>query len=222
MQECPRDHWCPGLTVNASFVCPDGKYSLPGSDNLGACICPDFSSSKPNSKSVLACVCDDGRFKQYSNSYPIGAWFCAPCSPGQGCHDGLNHSCPAHSYSNAMAKSYLDCWCLSGFMNTTNQTEQDFCQVCPENKYCTGKGAIESCVPNAIAPTNSASYTSCTCGLGYKGLNNTECVACQSPTYCYGGVQAQCSEGTFSSQLSWDRLNCSCIPGELTVAGTSA
>jgi len=214
-QVCQRDRWCPGMAVNASYACPDGKYSLPGSDNVGACICPDFSTSKLNSKSVTACVCQDGYFQQFSDNYPIGGWFCAPCNPGQECYNGMNYSCPVHSYSYALAKSYLDCWCLSGFYNSTNRTEQDFCWDCPVNKYCTGKGAVESCVANAVSPVQSASYTACTCDLGYKGLNNTPCVACQSPTFCYAGIQAQCSEGTFSPPLAWDRLNCSCQAGKL-------
>jgi hypothetical protein len=201
------------MQVNASFVCPDGKYSPSGSDSIGDCICPDFSSSRLNSKYVSECICDPGYFKQYSSLYAIGGWFCVPCNPGQGCFNNSNYTCPDHASSYAMAKGYTDCWCLSGFLNATERTEANFCQVCPTNSYCTGKGAVQSCTANAVSPVQSASYTSCFCDLGWQGVNNSACVGCQSPTYCYGGLQAQCSEGTYSPSLAWDRLNCSCIAG---------
>ena len=207
------------MQVNASFVCPDGKYSLPGSDNVGACICPTFSVSRLNSKYVSECICEPGYFKQYNSQYAIGGWFCAPCNPGQGCYNNSNFTCPTHASSYAMAKSYTDCWCLSGFFNATDRTEANYCQECPLNYYCTGKGAIETCVANAISPVQSPAYTACFCDLGWKGVNNSACVACQSPTYCYGGIEAQCSEGTYSPSLAWDRLNCSCIAGRWGPSG---
>lgn len=201
------------MQVNATFVCPDGKYSLPGSDSVGDCVCPEFSSSKQNSRYINECICDAGYFRLYDSQYLIGGWYCAPCNPGQDCYNNSNYTCPEHSSSYAMAKSYLDCWCLSGFLNATARTEANYCEECPANSYCTGKGAVQSCVANAISPVQSSVYTACFCDLGWKGRNNSACVACQSPTYCYGGVQAQCSEGTYSPSLAWDRLNCSCIAG---------
>ena len=201
------------MQVNATFVCPDGKYSLPGSDSVGDCVCPEFSSSKQNSRYINECICDAGYFRLYDSQYLIGGWYCAPCNPGQDCYNNSNYTCPEHSSSYAMAKSYLDCWCLSGFLNATDRTEANYCEECPANSYCTGKGAVQSCVANAISPVQSSVYTACFCDLGWKGRNNSACVACQSPTYCYGGVQAQCSEGTYSPSLAWDRLNCSCIAG---------
>jgi hypothetical protein len=201
------------MRANATFVCPDGKYSLPGSDSVGDCVCPAFSSSRPNAKYVNECICDAGYFRLYSSQFVIGGWYCAQCIAGQECYNNTNYTCPVHSSSYAMAKSYLDCWCLSGFLNATNRTKENYCQQCPANFFCTGQGAVESCVANAIAPVQSAAYTACFCDLGWKGVNNSACEACQSPTYCYGGIQAQCSEGTYSPSLAWDRLNCSCIAG---------
>jgi hypothetical protein len=221
-QECRPGFYCPGAQANFTSACPNGTYSLAGSDEIYDCSCPENSISKRNSQNVMQCVCLPSFFKEFSFLYPPANWWCRPCQSGEYCLESVNVSCPAHASSHASAKSYSDCFCLESFKNATNRTAENFCEVCPANSYCSGRGAIESCVTNAISPVQSASYTACKCYLGYKGINNTECVACQSPTYCYGGVQAQCSEGTFSSQLSWDRLNCSCIPGELTVASTSA
>ena len=205
--------------MNASFACPDGKFSLPGSDNLGACVCPDFSSSKQNARYVQECTCIDGYYRQYSNAYAIGGWFCAPCNPGQDCYNNTNYTCPVHASSYAMAKSYQDCWCQSGFLNATDRTESNYCQDCPINRYCVGKGSVETCTENAVSPVQSASSTACTCWNGYKGLNNTPCVACDSPYYCFAGIQATCSEGTFSPPQAYDRLQCGCSPGRWGPSG---
>ena len=167
----------------------------------------------------MECICLPSFFKEFSYLYPPANWWCRPCTPGDYCVDNQNLSCPLHASSTSLAQSYVDCFCDPAFKNSTNRTEQNFCEVCPANSYCTGRGAVEFCVPNAIAPVQSASYTACTCDLGWKGVNNTQCVACQSPTYCYGGVQAQCSEGTFSTPLAFDRLNCSCSKGFWGPAG---
>ena len=113
LQVCQRDYYCPGLGPNNTFVCPDGKYSLAGSDSVGDCVCPEYSSSRPNSKYVQECTCDPGYYRLYSNQYAIGGWFCAPCNPGQDCYNNSNYTCPDHSSSYAMAKAYTDCYCLS-------------------------------------------------------------------------------------------------------------
>jgi hypothetical protein len=73
---------------------------------------------------------------------------------------------------------------------------------------------VEACTAHAVSPVQSAAYTACTCDLGYKGQNNTPCSGCDSPKFCYSGLEATCSEGTFSPPLSFDRLNCSCIAGK--------
>jgi hypothetical protein len=221
-QFCKEDHFCPGGTANASTVCPDGKYSLPGSDDPGDCNCPNSSTSKQNAKFVSECICNPGLYKEYSGMNPLGGWYCRLCQVGEFCFNSTNRTCPAFSTSFGVATSYQDCYCNPGYKNVTSRSEQAFCENCPANYYCTGKGSVQACVANAVSPTQSGDFTRCHCDLGWKGVNNSICVACQSPTYCYGGVQAQCSEGTFSTPLAFDRLNCSCIPGELTVASTSA
>ena len=214
-QFCKENHFCPGGAVNATTICPDGKYSLPGSDDLGDCNCPNSSSSRQNARNVQECICDSGFYKEYSGSYPLGGWYCRLCQVGEFCFNNTNRTCPAFSTSFGVAKSFQDCFCNPGYKNTTIQTEEAFCEECPANNYCTGKGSVEACTANALSPTQSQDSTRCYCDLGYKGLNNTPCVACQSPTFCYAGIQAQCSEGTFSPPLAWDRLNCSCQPGKL-------
>jgi hypothetical protein len=205
--------------VNATTVCPDGKYSLPGSDDPGDCNCPNGSSSRQNARYVTECICSSGYYKEYSGFYPLGGWYCRLCQVGEFCFNNTNRTCPAFSTSFGVARSYQDCFCNRGYRNASIRTEEAFCENCPANYYCTGKGSVEACTANAISPTQSQDQTRCYCDLGWKGLNNTPCVACQSPTFCYGGVQAQCSEGTFSPALAWDRLNCSCIPGRWGPAG---
>lgn len=205
--------------MNATTVCPDGKYSLPGSDDPGDCNCPNGSSSRQNARYVTECICDSGYYKEYSGFYPLGGWYCRLCQVGEFCFNNTNRTCPAFSTSFGVARSYQDCFCNPGYRNASIRTEEAFCENCPANFYCTGKGSVEACTANAISPTQSQDQTRCYCDLGWKGLNNTPCVACQSPTFCYGGVQAQCSEGTFSPALAWDRLNCSCIPGRWGPAG---
>ena len=161
----------------------------------------------------MECICLPSFFKEFNYLYPPANWWCRPCTPGDYCLENQNLSCPLHASSTSFAQSYVDCYCDPAFKNSTNRTEQNFCEECPANSWCTGKGQIASCVDHAVAPVQSAANTACYCNLGWKGVNNTACVACQSPTYCYGGVQAQCSEGTYSPALAFDRLNCSCIAG---------
>ena len=196
------------------MVCPDGKYSMPGSDDSGDCLCPPNAYSQQNARYVTECICDSGYYKEYNGLFALGGWYCKLCLPGEFCYNNTNRTCPDHSSSYGVAKTYLDCFCDAGYRNvTTARTEQAFCEDCPANNYCTGKGDVQSCVPNAVSPTQSKIYTRCYCDFGWKGVNNSACVGCQSPTYCYGGVEAQCSEGTYSPSLAWDRLNCSCIAG---------
>ena len=196
------------------MVCPDGKYSMPGSDDSGDCLCPPNAYSQQNARYVTECICDSGYYKEYNGLFALGGWYCKLCLPGEFCYNNTNRTCPDHSSSYGVAKTYLDCFCDAGYRNvTTARTEQAFCEDCPANNYCTGKGDVQSCVANAVSPTQSKIYTRCYCDFGWKGVNNSACVGCQSPTYCYGGVEAQCSEGTYSPSLAWDRLNCSCIAG---------
>jgi hypothetical protein len=109
--------------------------------------------------------------------------------------------------------SYLQCTCNAGFFNASVQTASAVCQNCLAGSYCTGGGAIQACTGNASSPTQSASNASCTCNLGYKGIQDEPCVPCSSPYYCYNGLQAQCPTGSYSLPLSWTNLNCSCIAG---------
>jgi hypothetical protein len=212
-QFCREGFYCPGGSVNLSLVCPNSTYSAAGSDDPLDCACPPNSISKQRSATVTECVCQPGFYKEFNSLYPPSYWWCRPCVPGEFCYDNANKTCPAHSVSLGVAKSVLDCFCIPGYMNATIQTEHTLCVDCPSNSYCTGKGHVSQCVPNAVSPVQSKDATKCYCDWGWKGLDNSECVACETPTFCYGGIEAQCSEGTFSEPLSWDRTNCSCIPG---------
>ena len=194
-------------------MCPDGKYSLPGADDVGDCNCPNNSISRQNAQYVSECICDSGFYKEFSGLFPLGGWYCRLCQVGEFCFNNTNRTCPVHSTSFGVARSFRDCFCNPGYKNTSVRTELSFCETCPANFYCTGKGSVEACVANALSPSQSQDETRCYCDLGWKGVNNTPCVACQSPTFCYAGLQATCPEGTFSPPLAWDRLNCSCIPG---------
>lgn len=214
MQECRPGYYCPGAQANFSIACPNQTYSLAGSDDIYDCSCPENSISQRTSQNITQCVCMPSFYKELTFFNSMTDWRCRPCLPGQYCFDTVNVSCPAHAFSFPLAKSYLDCFCREGFKNATNRTEENFCEVCPVNNYCTGLGKVQSCVPNAISPIQSGTPTACTCGLGYKGLNNTPCTACQSPQICYAGLEGTCPEGTFSPPLAWDRLNCSCLAGK--------
>ncbi len=221
---CKEDRFCPGGGANLTIVCPDGKYSLPGSDDPTDCYCPDYAFSKQNAKYVTECICQSGYFKEYNSALKLGGWGCSVCLPNQVCYNNTNTTCPVHASSFGAAKSYVDCWCNPGYKNSTTggRTELNFCEDCTPNYFCTGKGAMEACVAHAVSPVQSMDSNKCFCDWGYKGVNNSACVACQSPTYCYAGLEAQCSEGTFSVPLSWDRLNCSCIPGRWGPSGDTS
>ena len=212
-QFCKENSYCPGGAVNSTTVCPGGKYSLPGSDDNGDCKCPDNAYSRQISRYVTECICDSGYYREYSGLYALGGWYCKLCLPGEFCYNNTNKTCPDHASSYGVAKSYLDCFCNAGYKNSTRRNETWLCEDCPSNSFCIGRGYVESCVANAVSPAQSVDYTRCYCNFGWRGRNNSACVACQSPTYCYGGLEAQCSEGTYSSPLAWDRLNCSCVQG---------
>lgn len=212
-QFCKDDHFCPGKGVNLSFVCPNGKYSLPGSDDEGDCNCPTNAVSQQKASQVAQCVCIPGYYREYNHNAILGGWQCTQCQPGEYCYDNLNNSCPPHSVSLAVSNNFLDCFCTAGYTNASVQTPQELCIDCPANYYCKGKGEKSECVTHAISPTQSRDFTKCYCEKGWKGLNNSECVACTTPTFCYEGIEAQCSEGTFSDPLSWTPNNCSCIAG---------
>ena len=212
-QFCKDDHYCPGRGANLSYVCPYGMYSLAGSDEVGDCNCPTNAQSQQKASQVMQCVCASGYYRVYNQSALLGGWQCEVCLPGQFCYDNINRTCPPHSISLADADNVLDCFCTAGYANSSNQSEQELCVDCPANSYCEGKGVVESCVNNSVSPTQSRDSSKCYCDLGWKGVNNSECMGCSSPTFCYGGIEAQCSEGTTSEPLSWNQSNCSCIPG---------
>lgn len=210
---CRENHFCPGGAVNYTEACADGKYSLPGSDDVGDCVCPTKAVSRQMSSLSKQCVCESGYFKMYTPLALLGGWRCEKCLPGEFCYDNSNKTCPPFSVSDGEAKNVHDCYCRPGFANATLQTEQQLCVDCPANYYCEGRGAKVRCVDHAVSPPQSSSASRCFCDWGWKGVANEVCTACVSPTFCYSGIQAQCSEGTYSEPLSWDRTNCSCIPG---------
>jgi hypothetical protein len=188
-------------------------YSIPGSDDVGDCDCPQHASSRQNARNVAECMCDPGYYKVANKNSLLGGWDCQACTPGQFCYNNTNRTCPPHSTSFPDAKGVLDCYCGAGYANSTMQNEVELCVECPINYYCTGKGAIERCVANAVSPSQSQNASRCYCDWGWRGVNNNVCVECQSPTYCYGGIQTVCPGGSSSPPRSWDRTNCSCIPG---------
>lgn len=161
----------------------------------------------------MECICDPGYYKEFNSAIKPGGWHCRLCLPGEFCANNTNQTCPVHSSSFGLAKSYTDCFCNAGYKNTTIRTPENFCENCPANSFCTGKGVTEQCTSNAVSPEQSTDADKCYCDWGYRGVNNTPCIPCTSPTFCYGGIMAQCSEGTFSPPLSWTHMNCSCIPG---------
>lgn len=210
---CKENHFCPGGAVNYTEACADGKYSLPGADDIGDCMCPLHAESRQMSSTSKQCVCRSGYYKLYTPLALLGGWRCEVCMPGEFCYDNSNRTCPPHSVSDGVARSVLDCYCKAGFANATVQTEQELCVDCPADYYCEGKGEKVRCVNNAVSPPQSTNPAQCFCDWGWEGVENEVCLACVSPTFCYSGILAQCSEGTFSQPLSWDRTNCSCIAG---------
>lgn len=214
-QFCKEDHFCPGGGVNVSFVCPDGKYSLPGSDDNTDCNCPEFSTSQRNSQNSSQCICGPGYRKVYKANSPIGGWVCELCGVNEYCYNDQGTSCPQHSSSYAGSDVLLDCFCDPGFQNATSQDSSHLCDNCDSNYYCNGKGSKQACTLHAVSPTQSPDYTKCYCDWGYKGLNNSQCIACGSPKYCYGGVEGTCTEDSSSVALAWSPLNCTCNSGKL-------
>lgn len=176
-------------------------------------MCPTNAVSQQKASEMAQCVCDSGYYKVYKAAATLGGWTCDLCLPGEFCYDNVNKTCPSHSVSLRDAKSVMDCFCTAGYANATVQTEQELCVDCPANSYCTGKGAVTQCGEYSVSPTQSKDASKCYCGPGWKGVNNSVCTACQTPTYCFGGIESRCSEGTFSQSMSWGASNCSCIPG---------
>ena len=135
------------------------------------------------------------------------------CKPGDYCFNDVNFTCPPKSTSRADASSYLDCSCNAGYYNASVQSPTSLCQSCLASSYCTGGGSIQACTGNASSPTQSASNASCTCNLGFQGVDNQPCTACASPYFCYSGLRASCPAGSQSPVLSWSLSNCSCVAG---------
>lgn len=172
-----------------------------------------------DSNNVSQCICYPGFYKINNQSSALAGWSCKLCPPGEYCSNDVNKTCPAHSTSSVNAKSYLECQCVAGYFNVTNQTENELCSECPTNHFCTGAGAKQTCVTNAVSPRQSTSPTACVCTWGYRGVNNSACIPCDTPRFCYSGLEGTCSEGTFSQPLSWSMDNCSCLPGRFGKAG---
>ena len=143
-QICRPGSYCPGGTANFTVVCPNNTYSLPGSDDVFDCQCPANSVSTRGSQNITECVCQSGYYKEFSLLYPPANWYCKVCNPGEFCFQNVNYTCPAFSASLGSAQSLLDCFCQAGYYNVTiNRTPLNFCQECPRNFFCAGKGAIQ-------------------------------------------------------------------------------
>ena len=171
------------------------------------------------STNISQCSCIPGYYKVLNKSDIYGGWRCKMCQPGQYCYNDLNTTCPAHTTSDIDSTRFLDCYCTAGYYNATVQTADNMCQDCPANSYCTGGGSIVSCTANAVSPTQSPDPRKCYCDWGYEGVNNSACMACISPNYCYGGIKATCPFGSSCSNLSWSISNCTCNPGYWGASG---
>ena len=58
------------------MVCPNGTYSIPGSDQESDCFCPPHSSSQRTPSHVYECTCNPGYYQVFNSSVDIVGWQC--------------------------------------------------------------------------------------------------------------------------------------------------
>ena len=182
-------------------LCWSGYYCAGGNGNHSL-VCPSHSVSPPESSVITQCMCEPGY-------YGANGTNCSLCPPDDYCASGVLNPCPANSRSPNGSSSLSECTCNAGYYGVPPG-----CSPCPPNFYCTGGTNISQCTANAVtAGWLTISSGLCFCDRGYKGTNNTACVACQAGTWCWTGLQNQCPSNTNSSDLSSYLTNCTCNPG---------
>ena len=190
-------------------LCWSGYYCAGGNGNHSL-VCPSHSTSPPESSVITQCMCEPGY-------YGANGTNCSLCPPDDYCASGVLNPCPGNSSAPNGSSSFSACTCNAGFYGVPPA-----CSPCPPNFYCTGGTNISQCTANAVtAGWLTISSGLCFCDRGYKGTNNTACVACQAGTWCWTGLLNQCPSNTNSSALSSYLANCTCNPGYTGSDGTA-
>uniref|UniRef100_A0A7S0HCL1 Tyrosine-protein kinase ephrin type A/B receptor-like domain-containing protein n=1 Tax=Hanusia phi TaxID=3032 RepID=A0A7S0HCL1_9CRYP len=159
--------------ASACVACPNASY-VNGSGASTCLSCPPNASSSLGSSE---CLCDAG-FTRDGNSL-----LCVPCSAGtykESIENSACEVCGANASSMPGSKSRNECACLAGFQGFPA------CSPCnaSQHKPDWGDGACSECEAGKLS---NAARTSCTCPIGFGGLNRSsggvDCIRCEPGTY---------------------------------------
>jgi len=126
--QCPVNRYC---SVTASFVCPNGTYSLPGASDISQCHCP------ANASAGLNCTCNAGFIKVLNASAPLGGWQCDLCGAGTFATTRCM-TCPAHHFCPT-AVSLVSC--PNGTYSTPGAKSADQCSAMDFVGHAVSSGA---------------------------------------------------------------------------------
>ena len=180
--EGPAGGPCVKIECNAGFTGPDGGTCTP-------CAAGKYKSIKG---SVGCTNCEAGKYAALTASFACTL-------------------CPAFSTSAVGISAVTQCTCDLGFTGS----DAESCTACAAGKYKTSIGSalctdctagkyspstsatLEAtcltCPSNSNSPSASVALSSCTCNLGFTGLDGGSCAACVSGKYKTSSGSDACS-----------------------------
>ena len=183
----PIDPSSPLSTIETPFggLCPRGGFCPRGATRPEPCPSGSFSNVTGAASESQCLPCIPGSYCQgSSNPFPTGL-----CEAGFYCPEGSVSSreeiTPAGYFTEDGSAAPIAC--PAGTWN--QQTQQSFCQPCPERRYCPNSGlaAAATCPPGSFCPEGSVNPQPCPTGTfsDQTGLANvTECTPCPAGHYC--------------------------------------
>ena len=197
--------------------CLAGQYSTAVGATSDVCQqCPPNSDAPEASDEVVDCSCKVG-----SSGQDGGA--CTKCVANSfkaDSGDANCFSCPANSNS---PEGSAMCKCNAGFSGLHSNS---MCTECVSGKYnaIVGNAICDSCPAHSNSPMGSITVTTCTCNMGFSGLDGGQCTGCLAGKYKENIGTASCDvcpEDSDSPRQSTSSTACTCNAGYSGPSGGS-
>ena len=194
---------CPAGTNSSDdrtlcLQCKSGTYSSEGSESCTLC-----ELGKHSKQGASACfLCSPGKY--HGTEKITDQEDCSSCVAGKfGNNSGLSscYKCPTNKTSPENSTNILNCTCMKGFANSTNNS----CVECLPGRFKneTGDGTCSVCTAGKKSAENHSLCEDCAEGY-YSDDEADECISCDDGKYSKRGSAScfKCSIGKFHNNNS--------------------